>query len=853
MFGSINQDSYKLKKIFIESTIPAELIPLVELSSNLWWSWNNKAIALFKHIAGPTWEKADYNPIEVLANLNQEKALQLKNDPDFMNTLHEVHTSFKNYMNTPRDLDRPSIAYFCMEFGMHISVRLYSGGLGILAGDYLKEASDSNVRMIGMGLLYRYGYFQQSISLHGEQINQYPPQKFTNLPMRPVRGKSDEWLKISINLKGRTVWAKIWELGVGRVSLFLLDTDIDENSWEDRSLTHQLYGGDNEHRLKQEILLGIGGIRALEVMGIEKEVYHCNEGHATFLGLERIKHLVQHKGLTFKEAQEVVRASLLFTTHTPVPAGHDYFPESLLKVYLSQYIAELGISWSEFIGLGRIHPNDSNELFSMSHLAIRLSQEVNGVSALHGKVSRDMFNVLYLGYHPEELHIGHVTNGVHYPTWISNSLHQLFMEAFGSDFIKDQSNKKHWSKIFDVDNGRLWEIRKALKNKLVEKIKSQLQEDLTRRGENPKFIFEQMNAINPNALFIGFARRFATYKRANLLFSNLQRLSTLVNRANYPIVFVYSGKAHPADRGGQELIKQIVNISKRPEFLGKVIFLENYNMEIASLLVQGVDIWLNTPTRPKEASGTSGMKAALNGVVNFSVLDGWWAEGYRPDAGWSLPLENTYSDESLQNELDAETIYNRLDFEIAPLYFDRNEKGIPEKWLFYVKNTIAEVAPQFTMKRMLDDYYNQYYIKMAARSQSVNDNEYQQAKDIVKWKDWMTKQWPGIRLESTNIYDTFNFSLEAGTPFEAEITLFLNGIVPAEVGLEVVFFKRKDETHLDLKFSKELDLVSFEEKTATYKCSFLPSIIGVYEYGFRIFPKHQWMPHRQDLDLVSWL
>lgn len=853
MFGKLQHDTYKLKRIYIESKLPEELKPLQRIANNVWWSWNSNAIELFQSIMPDRWEALHYNPISVIEELSFERGEELKKDPSFMNKLHQVEQDFNHYMGQFPDQSRPSVAYFCMEYGLHISLRLYSGGLGILAGDFLKEASDSNVDMIAVGLLYRYGYFQQSISLHGDQINHYPPQQFTKLPISPVRGENGEWLKVSINLRGRTVWAKIWVMKVGRISLYLLDADIDENDWQDRSLTHQLYGGDNEHRLKQEILLGIGGTRALEAMNIKQEVYHCNEGHAAFLGLERIKQLKEKQNLTNEEAIEVVRASSLFTTHTPVPAGHDYFSEGLLKAYLGDYVHNMGIQWKNFMSFGKVDVDDVNENFSMSHLAIRLSQEVNGVSALHGKVSQEMFKVLYPGYNAEENHIGHVTNSVHYPTWISKEWHTLYESYFGDNFLADQSNPERWAKIIDVQPSRIWSIRQLLKRRLIEGIKTQLKKDLTRRGENPKSIFEQINSIAPDAMVIGFARRFATYKRANLLFSNIERLSSILNHSNTPVIFVFSGKAHPADRGGQDLIKNIINISKRPEFLGKIIFLENYNMEIAKLMLQGVDMWLNTPTRPMEASGTSGMKAALNGVVNFSVLDGWWAEGYRSDAGWSLPLERNYEDQHLQNELDAETIYNTLEFDIIPTYFDRDQDNIPNNWIFYIKNTIGQVAPHFTMKRMMDDYFDRYYNKLAKRSKQLLNNNFQMTRDIIKWKDWMKQQWSGIRVESMNLFDTDNFALQAGDAFKAEITLFTNQIRPTEIGMEVVFFRRIDEEQLEVHLVESMPVIVQSDQYATYACNFNPKTTGVYEYGFRVFPQHSWMPHRQDLNLITWL
>ncbi|MCB0636614.1 MAG: alpha-glucan family phosphorylase, partial [Lewinella sp.] len=599
----------------------------------------------------------------------------------------------------------------------------------VLAGDYLKEASDSNVNLVAIGLLYRHGYFQQALALNGDQIHNFPGQEFTKLPLLPVRDEQGEWIRISVELKGRTVWAKVWLLQVGRIKLYLLDTDLDENAWEDRTLTHQLYGGDNEHRLKQEILLGIGGVRALKALGMKPDLYHCNEGHAAFLGLERLRNYVQKEGLAYPEALEVVRASSLYTTHTPVPAGHDHYSEHLMQAYLYPYAHALGISWAEFLALGRVEPDNGAEDFNMSHLAIHLSQEVNGVSKLHGAVSQKMFSKLFPGYTPEELHIGYVTNSVHYPTWIAHDLHELYLKHFGKNFVKDQSNVKHWRKIHEVEDGDLMAVRRQLKKRLLTYVKATIKDNLTRRGENPRSIFSVLNNVREDALVIGFARRFATYKRAHLLFTNLDRLSEIVNDADKPVIFLFAGKAHPADGGGQDLIRQIIHISKQPQFVGKVIFLENYNMEMAKLLVQGVDIWLNTPTRPLEASGTSGMKAALNGVVNFSVLDGWWAEGYRPDAGWALSLERTYEDQTLQNELDAENIYNILETEIIPTYFDFNEAGYSPSWVHYVKQIIAEVAPHFTMKRMLDDYYDRFYNQLFDSIKALRKNKLQPARE----------------------------------------------------------------------------------------------------------------------------
>ncbi|MDX1667551.1 MAG: alpha-glucan family phosphorylase, partial [Saprospiraceae bacterium] len=614
-----------------------------------------------------------------------------------------------------------------------------------------------------------------------------------------------------------------------------------------------LYGGGNEHRLKQEILLGIGGVRALKALGYEADLYHLNEGHAAFCGLERLRNYIQQDQLSFDEALEVVRSSSLFTTHTPVPAGHDYFSEELLRKYLQNYSQELNINWELLTALGKVDPANTNELFSMSHLAIRLSQEVNGVSKLHGEVSRKMFNVLYPGYNHSELHIGHVTNSVHYPTWIANEWHQIYLAKFGTEFVKDQSRAEYWKKIREVPDETIAETRRVLKQRLLEYIKDKLKADLTRRGVKPAVTFNILKNIRKDALVVGFARRFATYKRAHLLFTNLDRLAELVNREDRPVMFVFAGKAHPADQGGQGLIKRIVEISHRPEFAGKIIFLEGYHMEMAKLLVQGVDIWLNTPTRPKEASGTSGMKAALNGVLNFSVLDGWWAEGYQENAGWAISLERTYEDQHLQDELDAETLYNVFETDIIPTYFEEEEKGISKKWIGYIRNIIADVAPYFTMKRMLDDYYRKYYEKLYDRAQLTTQKDFRAASEIAQWKTKVLKHWDEIQVENTELLDTENFPLPLGQPFSASIQLYLDGIKAEWIGLEVIFFKRIGEEELEPVFSEELQLARTEGKMATFECEVDPNISGVYEFGFRLFPKHELLPNRQDFNLVRWL
>lgn len=852
------------KRIFIQSKVPQGLEALEKISKNLWWSWNYSAKALFRQIDPELWEKVGFNPLALLDSTDYQRYEELLKDKEFMKKLKEVSDTFDQYIATAPRQSSPKIAYFCMEYGLHSSLKLYSGGLGVLAGDFLKEASDSNISMVGIGLLYRYGYFRQELSLHGEQIAHYDPQRFTYLPTEPVKDKDGQWIKISLDLPQRTLHAKVWKANVGRIPLYLLDTDIEENNEHDRSITHQLYGGDQENRLKQEILLGIGGIRMLEALGHTPDVYHLNEGHAAFIGLERLRKLIQEKELNYSQAVEVVRSTSLFTTHTPVPAGHDTFHEDMLWPYMSEVASNLSLSWEKFMGLGRIDPANKGELFSMSHLACHLSQEVNGVSRIHGAVSRDMFKPLYPGYEANELHVGYVTNSVHYYTWTSKEWQQLYEKTFGKAFLSHQSDTKYWHKIYDVDDEEIRNIRRQQKQTLIQVVKDRLEINMRVRHENPKKIIDILNALNDEALIFGFARRFATYKRAQLLFTDIERLAKIVNNPKYPVQFLFAGKAHPADKGGQAIIKRIIEISNQPEFLGKVIFLEDYDMELARKLVQGVDVWLNTPTRPLEASGTSGMKATMNGVLNFSVLDGWWAEGYLPEGGWALPEERVYENQDFQNELDAETIYSMLEHEIIPEYYNAGKENISQKWIQRIKHTIADIAPRFTMKRMMDDYLEKFYTKLYERSKFIALDNYKNVKDLTEWKEKMLLNWESIEVISKENYDSANNPLPLGEAFEAFITLDLKELAPEDVGVELVFARRRDNK-MEIVSTHELEKKKVNEKILSggadeevhneveYGCEVQVTFAGVFEYGFRIYAKNPVLPHRQDFNLVRWL
>ncbi len=841
------------KKVLVKPTVPEALTDLQKLSKNLWWTWNTEAAELFEMINKKRWNEHKFNPISLLESLSTEEWNDLSQNEAFISKLHAVVKKFDTYMAEANHQDPGRIAYFSMEFGLHDTIKIFSGGLGMLAGDHLKEASDLNLNMVGVGLLYRYGYFQQRLSLHGEQISELTPQKFSHLPVEPVRLEDGSWAKVEIALPGRVMYAKIWVANVGRVPLYLFDTDIEENSPADRFVTHQLYGGDLENRLKQELLLGVGGIRMINLLNLRPNIYHCNEGHAAFIGLERLRNFVQNRTLNFMQATEVVRASTLFTTHTPVPAGHDAFPEDLLRAYIPHYAERLGLSWDAFMNLGRFTPYDKNELFSMSVLAVNLSQEVNGVSKIHGRVSREMFARLYDGYFADEVHIGHVTNGVHFPTWTAKSWQKLYKKTFGEQFLKDQSNPEHWKKILDVDDSVIWETRMKQKGQLVEYLKDRMTNDLRRRQEKPQNIFRYTESLNKNALIIGFARRFATYKRAGLLFANPERLAKIVNDPDRPVQFVFAGKAHPHDKNGQALIKMIIDYSKRPEFMGKIFFVENYDIELGKYLVRGVDVWLNTPTRPLEASGTSGEKAVMNGVVNFSVLDGWWAEGYRKDAGWAIDEVRTYEDQELQNELDAEQIFNTFEEEIIPAYFDKDKSSISKNWVSHIKNTIAHIAPHFTMKRQLDDYIDQYYTTLFASSSAMQKDNYAKARVLAAWKRNVYKRWSGISVKELCIPQNTQEPLKLGDLFVSEVHLNMNGLNCEDIGVEVIFGRKENDVVNKIIYKRELEGEKADNGTGIYSCSFPISRAGVYDFTFRVFPKNPGLVHPQEMKLVKWI
>ncbi len=840
------------KKLLIKPQLPEKLKVLMDLATNLWWTWNHEAASLFKSVDPDLWIEVEHNPVSLIEALEMNELAALEKNTDFMTNLNAVHKKFVDYINAPQADDKEQIAYFSMEYGLHDTIKIFSGGLGILAGDYIKEASDNNLNLTAVGLLYRYGYFRQRITLFGDQLATFSPQKFTHLPLVPVRDENGDWVTINISLPGRVLYAKAWLINVGRVKLYLLDTDIDGNNSSDRKITHQLYGGDQNNRFLQEFLLGVGGIRLLDAIKENADMYHCNEGHAAMIGLERMRKFINDENLSFSEAKEVVRASTLFTTHTPVPAGHDRFDEDMIRTYLPHYANRLNLSWNDFMGLGRVHIQDQNEKFSMSILAAKFSQGMNGVSKIHGRVSREMFAEMFPGYYPNELYISHVTNGVHLPTWASKKWSKLY-QSFDKDFFEHQDQQKKWDKIYEIADEKIWELRNGQRKKMIDYLKVRLEQEMTARQETPRLMLNTLRNLRNDVLTIGFARRFATYKRAHLIFNNLERLDALINSEERPMQFVFAGKAHPADKAGQDLIKRIVEISKMPQFVGKIIFVENYDISLAKKLISGVDVWLNNPTRPLEASGTSGEKAIMNGVLNLSVLDGWWAEGYTEGAGWALTEERTYHDQDLQNILDASMIYQIMEDEISPIFYQRNEDNIPTDWIQYIKKNIADIAPRFTMKRMLDDYQNQYYTPQIERSRKMRQNNYALARELVIWKSEVSEKWSDIEVLDIQYPDSSVRPLSMGEMFEAKISLRLNGLDANNIGIEVVHGDKRDEQIEKITKVFPLDLEKVVDDVAVYKCEIQVPKSGVVNFAFRAFPKHSELPHRQDFPLIKWI
>ncbi|MBD3221484.1 alpha-glucan family phosphorylase [bacterium] len=743
----------KIRKFIVTPSLPPKLQPLLDIARNLWWVWNPEAIELLRRVDPDLWEERHHNPIAVLGSLSSDRISDLTRDQAFLAHLESVHDDLQRYLNQPSWFDthhdhlkQSTAAYFSFEFGLHECLPLYSGGLGVLAGDHLKSATDLGVPLVGVGLAYQHGYFRQYLNHDGWQQEDYPVNDFYNMAMSLERGDDGEPVIIHVDYPGRQVKARVWRVQVGRNPLFLLDANLPDNRPEDRELTSKLYGGDIDMRIRQEILLGIGGVRALRAMGIDPDVYHLNEGHSAFLTLERIRNLMAEQKYPYETAFELVRSTSIFTTHTPVPAGNDHFDPQLVRTYLKPLADQLGLGIEGLIDLGRQRPGDARETFCMTVLALRLSQFANGVSELHGHVSRDMWKQVWPGVPVNELPISHITNGIHTRSWQCSEIARLYDRYLGPRWYDKPTNHMVWERVTRIPDAELWRAHERMRERLVGWVRRKLRQQLESRGASRSNIKAAREVLDPEALTLGFARRFATYKRATLILSDPERLDQILNNPDRPVQIIFAGKAHPRDHGGKELIRQIVHLAQQDRFRKRIVFLEDYNMEVARYMVQGVDIWLNNPRRPLEASGTSGMKVPVNGGINFSVLDGWWCEGYDKENGWAIGAGEDYEDPEYQDQVEVTALYEMLENEIAFMYYERSSDGVPREWVRVMKNSMRTVNAEFNTNRMVEEYTQRFYVPCFEQSTRLSENDAEAARELAAWRQDVAGKWPAVRV-----------------------------------------------------------------------------------------------------------
>jgi starch phosphorylase len=850
--------SRKLHRFTVVPSLPEELSGLKTLAYNLWWTWEPDAIELFRRVDRDLWRQTRHNPVKMLGVLQQNRLNELREDDGFLADLQRVEERFRGYMEgktwfqkSRNGEKRCSIAYFSMEFGLHESIPIYSGGLGVLSGDHLKSASDLGIPLVGVGLLYRSGYFRQYLNIEGWQQEFYPENDFYNMPLRLERDTEGIPHTIIMELDGRKVAAHIWKVQVGRTPLYLLDTNLERNAWEDRKITAQLYGGDQEMRIKQEIFLGTGGIQALGKLGITPAVCHINEGHSAFLALERIRLLMDEKGMSFSEAREMVAASNVFTTHTPVQAGIDHFPPELVEKYLGPYYRGLGLSREEFLGLGRQNPKDGHETFCMAVLALRLSGRHNGVSRLHGRVSRKMWKNIWPELPEERFPLTSITNGVHTKTWLSSEMSGLLIRYLGTRWLDDPTDFDFWKKIHQVPEAELWRTHERCRERLVTFARKRLKEHLLHVGATAKEIASADEALDPEALTIGFARRFATYKRGTLLFRDPRRLERILNNPSRPVQIIFAGKAHPADFEGKEYIRQIHQLSLEERFRQRIIFIEDYDLAVARRMVQGVDVWLNTPRRPLEASGTSGMKVAFNGGLNMSVLDGWWPEGYRGDNGWAIGKGEVYEDIEYQNEIESRAVYDLLEKEVVPLFYDRGGDGIPRGWLARMKASIESLCPVFSTERMLQEYTDSFYLPAFESWKALDENQQSLARELSGWKEKMRRLWGQARVEEVEASTAGEIPVGAHIPVQVSI---VTGEIPVEE-LSVTVYSGILDAGDVIVDGEETPLTRREQvKEGLYRFSGEVEcrVCGRLGLAVRIMPKHPRIGPLYEPGMIIW-
>jgi starch phosphorylase len=837
----------------VKASVPPALEPLAELANNLWLSWNFDAVQLFMRLDSEAWEKTHYNPALTLSLVSQERMARMAEDASFLNALERVHGRFQDYLNRPRwykGAAAPVIAYFSMEYGLDVSLPVYSGGLGILSGDHLKTASDLGLPLVGVGLLYRQGYFQQYLNPDGFQQESYPENDWYNMPVRQVVGAGGDPVCIEVEMGKTRVTAQIWEVRVGRVSLFLLDTNIEANQASERMITATLYGGDRETRIRQEILLGVGGIRALRALGIDAAVAHMNEGHSAFLALERIRMLMHEKALSFQEARQALWPANVFTTHTPVPAGNECFAPDLMARYFSAYAAELGLSWRDFLALGRIRRDDDGEPFCMTVLAIRLSAYANGVSRLHGHVSRTMWAGLWPELPLKEVPIRYITNGVHPRSWISHDLLELLDRVIGPDFEQDPTDPGAWERVDKVPDEELFRVHERRREKLVSFVRSRLRLQLLRQGKTGAELESVENVLSSRALIISFARRFATYKRAGLLLKDRERLIRLLTDSERPIQLIFAGKAHPHDLQGKEIIRELVHFASTPQLRDRVVFLEDYDITAARYLVSGSDVWLNTPRRPLEASGTSGMKAAVNGVLNLSVLDGWWAEGYEPEYGWAIGRGEEYSDPELQDEVESKALFDLLEREIIPLFYERNRNGLPREWVRRMKSAMAGLGALFSSHRMLLEYAEEFYGPAMKRFAYLAGEDFRHPRELAAYLEKLEAGWSRMEVLSISVPERSIYTV--GETIPAVVQVKLGTLSPEDVSVSLYTGPLNSTGQIEGGRDIELEPAGRGEGTVEYVGSLQAERTGRQGYAVRLLPRHAALVHPYLPGLVRW-
>lgn len=838
----------------VKPKLPAALRPLEEMAQNLWLSWNFDAVQLFILLDYDAWQQSQQSPIRTLGMVNQERLEKAAKDDSYLAALNEVYKRFQRYKKGDtwyHGSKKDVVAYFSMEYGMDVSLPIYSGGLGILSGDHMKTSSDMGLPLVGIGLLYRQGYFQQYLNADGYQQESYPENDWYNMPVERKNDKSGNAIKISVDLAGRVLTAQIWEVKVGRSSLYLLDTNIEENAPDLRNVTATLYGGNSETRIQQEILLGIGGIRALRALGINPAATHMNEGHSAFLGLERIREIMTEKGFSFAEAKEVLWATNIFTTHTPVPAGNERFEIELMSKYFNSWTQILGISWKEFLGLGREKIEDDHETFCMTVLALKLAAYSNGVSRLHGRVSREMWQGLWPNLPLDEVPIGYVTNGVHAKTWLASSMNDLLDRYFGPQFESNPTDLEIWNRMDRISDEELWRTHERRRERLVAFARDRIRQYMKRTGAVERKIQQAEDALSPYALTIAFARRFATYKRGNLLLRDPERLLRLVRDSERPIQLIFAGKAHPMDVPGKELIREIIHFAEKYDVMNRIVFLENYDMTVARYLTSGADLWLNTPRRPLEASGTSGMKAAMNGVLNCSILDGWWDEAYNPELGWAIGAGEEYEDTNLQDDIESKALYDLLEREIVPMFYQRGRDGLPREWIHYMKACMRNIGQSMSSHRMLMDYSNQFYFPALKNYRRLVKDDFSESKSLAAYMNRIQSMWNNIKI--VKVDSNAKRVMNRGDSLTVTGIVNLGGLDPDEVRIELYYGTVSNQETAIAKAQKaEMKPIGKEGDAYKYQVRIECTATGMQGHTVRVLPKHNALVHPYRSGLIKW-